>query len=158
MQRLAYVLLPCLVLASCATHQSYQRMPDSYTSLPRSPGQESYLVEIVPAFVRPSARRYVFRTDGSLVTLHLTGLGISGIESEKDISGEHAARLLGAFREFDWRAVEDPQPGNGTVILHPDDTEIVLRAQTAAVYKEMVVGYSECTEVRKLLKTIEKEE
>jgi hypothetical protein len=155
MQRLIISVVFCLLLASCVTNRSYRRIPDRYTTLEWSPDVESYLIEIVPAFSKSSAVRFDFRNDGGHMRVTTVDIGMSGIKSKREYSGETATRLLGVFRGYDWSAGEDAPPSDGTVRMNPDDTVIMLQARVSRVHKEVDVGYHDSASIRALLKELE---
>jgi len=160
MTKTLYVFGCLAVLCSgCISQQSYRRIPSKYTTLRWSPDNESYLIEITPAFVEPIAKRFDFIVTEEAVTLKIQSFTRDRASSVIQISGEPASRLLAEFRGFNWSAIEDPVPED-IVILTPDETEVVLKAQTLHSYRELSIGVSRCAALRHLLKTalnIEKE-
>ncbi|MEZ5278619.1 MAG: hypothetical protein R3F07_19720 [Opitutaceae bacterium] len=115
------------------------------------------MIEIIPAFAEPLAKQFDFVTENDVVYLEMQSFTRHGAKSVIKAEGEEASCLLGKFRSFNWATVEDPVPED-VVILAPDDTEIVLKAQTSRSYRELRIGISQSAALRHLLRSAIKNE
>jgi hypothetical protein len=149
-----FLVLVLLTLAGCKTTGTFTRIPASYTTLSVYPDSEAYLIELIHATADPTATRYEFTIEGSLVTAQISTISKTGARSERRQSGEPAKKLLELFRGFDWGSIEAPLPDVDATPRVPDDTQVVLKARTQKSYRETQVKLADCESVRKLLKAI----
>lgn len=142
-----------LALCGCASQpSSYTQLPKEYTDISSHTGAECYLIEIIQAFARPSAIRFDFDLAGNLSIQTYT---LKGPGPVVKMTGAEAARRLRAFRSFDWNTLGKPSiKEEGFITLHPDETEIILKASTERAYREASGGVDTTPELIALLKAV----
>jgi hypothetical protein len=150
-----WLVVLALTMAGCASPQSYRRIPARYTELNRPPTQESYLIEVVPAFTQAYAKRYDFEERSGIITVQIQEISTSGPKPAVRKSGAYAQRILDTFRSFDWSRIEVPEKAADTITLTCDDPEVIFKARTSRSYREAQVGMSDCEVLRELIKTVD---
>jgi hypothetical protein len=150
-----WLVVLALAIAGCTSTHSYRRIPERYVELNRPPAQESYLIEVVPAFTKAFAKRYDFEEQNGIISVQIQEITSSGPKPAVQKSGTYAQQILGAFRSFDWSRIEVPEKPTDTIILTCDDPEMIFKARTSRSYRETEVGMSDCKALRELMKAVD---
>ena len=139
-----------LILAGCASHGGYPRLPAADTAIDLSSAPvDTFVIEIDPAFAASSGFRYEFPPDDPARCIQ-TLYAPNRPARQTFLSRSETARLRTLLRAFDWNQAEDPQDPN-VVRLVPDDTLVLFRARVGPAYHEVRSGLSNSTALGGLL-------
>jgi len=145
-----------MALIGCASRRSYRSLPAHLTQLRFSSlSEETYLVEVIPAFSDSFALRFDFAVQGDEAKVSIAKLGYAGVTETFERSGVVAADLLRSFRRFDWNAAAASEAtDDGLLRLAPDDTIVAVKAQVHGIYREFRCGTAASPQMEAFVRSV----